>query len=325
MATDPGPRTASPALGWSLVVFASRESAGALESTLRCALAAATPGMVIDVLVNGNADLSRCAASEIAPRLVLPGQGVRLRVWSIAFGDKSNAWNRYLHDVWAGEPLAFFIDGYVRLLPDALRRLGDAVLADGQALGGSGVRHDGGPDGPLAQPVVRPGGFNGNLCCMKARAVDEFRRQGICLPIGLYRGDAVIGALLLYDMDPVGTRWADHRILVHAQARYVTDARRWWRWSDVVSSAKRMLRQAKGELENKAVRGHMTLRKRAPHLLAPTARALVTQWAAEFPGEFRSTWLRSPLSYAAYRQLRSQDDASPAADRNAKLLWPSAV
>jgi hypothetical protein len=318
---------ASPAApGWSLAVFASRESAEVLEATLRAALAAATPGMVIDVLVNGNAELSRRAAQELAPRLPLPGPGVRLRVWSIAFGDKSNAWNRYLHDVWSGEALAFFIDGYVRLMPDALQRLGDAVLADAHALGGSGVSHDGTPDERVAPPAVRPGGFNGNLCCMKAWAVAEFKRQGIRLPVGLYRGDAVIGALLLYDMDPVGTRWADRRILVHGQARYLTDPKRWWRWSDAVSAAKRTLRQAKGELENKAVRGHMTLRKRAPNLLAPTARALVLGWAAEFPSEFRSTWLRSPLSYWAYRRLRQQGDeeaAGAAADRSARLLWSS--
>lgn len=307
--------------GWSLVVFASRESADALDATLRSAIAAATPGMVIDVLVNGNPELSRRAAQELAPRLPPLAPGSRLRIWSIAFGDKSNAWSRYLHDVWAGEPLAFFIDGYVRLVPGALQRLGDAVLADEQVLGGSGVRDDGRPqDGP----AVRPGGFNGNLCCMKARAVQEFRRQGISLPAGLYRGDAVIGALLLYDMDPVHTNWADRRIVVHRQALYTTDDKRWWRWRDLVAAGKRVLRQAKGELENRAVRGHMTLRKRPPHLLAPTARELVLRWAAEFPGEFRATLRRSPLSYWAYRQLRAQADvAGGGADRGARLLWSS--
>lgn len=315
----PAPST----VGWALAVFASRESAAALEATLRCAIAAATPGMVIDVLVNGNPELARRAVQEVAPRLPAARPGIRMRFWSIPLGDKSNAWNRYLHDIWSGEPLAFFIDGYVRLMPDALQRLGEAVLADGRVLGGSGRRHDGGGFDPDAGPAVRPGGFNGNLCCMKARAVAEIKRQGIRLPLGLYRGDAVIGALLLYDMDPVGTNWADHRIVLHSHACYVTDVKHWWRWSDLKAAAKRLLRQAKGELENKAVRGHMTLRKRPPHLLAPTARQLVLQWAEEFPAEFRSVWLRSPLSYWAYRQLHSSPDAAATADGGAKLLWSS--
>jgi hypothetical protein len=62
-----------------------------------------------------------------------------LRIWSIPLGDKANAWNQYIHHLWAGQELVFFIDGYVRLNSDAIELLGGAVQSDPQALGGSGV------------------------------------------------------------------------------------------------------------------------------------------------------------------------------------------
>jgi hypothetical protein len=98
---------------WAVVVFAARETVEVLLQSVQAAcLAGQGP---IDVLVNGNPDF----ASELAEHFALAG-APQVNIWSIAQGDKANAWDQYIHAIWAGQPLAFFIDGYVRLSPDSV-------------------------------------------------------------------------------------------------------------------------------------------------------------------------------------------------------------
>jgi len=99
----------------------------------------------------------------------------RLKVWSIHYGDKANAWNQYFHTIWSGEQLAFFTDGYVRLRPDALRLLGNAVMSKESVLGGSGVPSVGRTAKKLTAHMISAGGFHGNFCCVKGCVIYEFK------------------------------------------------------------------------------------------------------------------------------------------------------
>ena len=136
---------------WALVVFACRESLPQLRQTLDAARVSASACAVIHVLVNGNPVLAHALADEQTrgpahsdysngdpDRPSHMAQRPTVHIWSIPLADKANAWNQYIHQIWAGETLAFFIDGYVRLNPDAVGLLGSAVQANAQALGGTG-------------------------------------------------------------------------------------------------------------------------------------------------------------------------------------------
>jgi hypothetical protein len=75
-------------------IFTSRKTGAVLARTIDFALRAMS-GMssVLDVVVNGNADIAQgLVADHRLCETVTPG--VRIRVLSIALGDKAFAWNK---------------------------------------------------------------------------------------------------------------------------------------------------------------------------------------------------------------------------------------
>lgn len=298
-------------MSWALVIFASREAPLALRRTIDAALIAARGLARIDVLVNGNAQLAADISryfTEANGALIPPVQSAAvkapaMRIWTIPLGDKANAWNQYIHQIWAGEELAFFVDGYVRLNPDAVQLLGSAVKSDELALGGSGVPTMGRSADALRQNLIVNTGFHGNFCCIKGHAMAQMRDARISLPVGLYRTDALMGAFLCYAMNPATHVWEDHRIWVHPTASWDVDLARWWRLRDLIGIFKRVVRQARGRLENKAIANHLAIRRQLPQQLPKTAKELVLEWARRCPADLQPIISRDPLARWALRDI----------------------
>lgn len=288
-------------MSWALVIFASRETVTTLRQTIDAAVVSAGDLARIEVLVNGNDQLAGDAVRFLAKASNTKGASVR--IWSIPLGDKANAWNQYIHKIWSGEDLAFFIDGYVRINPDAVKLLGEAVMSETLALGGSGVPTSGRSAKALRNNLIINTGFHGNLCCIKGRVVAQMRDASISLPVGLYRTDSLMGALLCYALDPGSHGWEDHRILVHPNASWDVDLVRWWRLHDLTAIAKRYARQARGRLENKAIANHLAIRRQTPQSMPDTARALVLEWAGRCQADLQSIISRDPLARWALRDI----------------------
>jgi len=288
---------------WAIVIFASREAVSVLRQTVRAALLAAQDKAHIDILVNGNPALAHDFAACLSD-LPTHAAHATVRVWSIEQGGKANAWNTYLHQIWSDEPIAFFIDGYARLNADAVQLLGDAVLADTTVLGGTGIPSVGRSAPTLRAQMMQHGGFHGNFCCIRADAIRDIRARGISLPFGLYRVDSLMGALLSYGLHPEHADWNHRRILVHPQASWQTDAKHWWRLSDVKAQLKRMLRQSRGVLENEAVKELFVVRKLPAERLPATAAELVLNWVARCPDAVRRMAWRDPFLRRTLAEIR---------------------
>jgi hypothetical protein len=304
--------TAVPA-PWSLVVFAARESLPTLSRAVQAATLAAGGRAHIDVLVNGNPALASAFLHHMEPQAVAPN-APRVRVWTLAVSDKAHAWNQYIRHIWSGEEIAFFMDGYVRLKPDALTLLGEAVRTNTQVLGGTGVPSVGRTAQTMRQQMLREGGFHGNFCCIKGTVIQELRTRGITLPFGLYRVDSLMGALLSFGLQPEQGVWEPRRIFVEPEATWLTDAKHWWRLADIRAKIKQVFRQSRGMLENAAVKDHFVGRKQSPETLAPTAAALVLDWAARCPQQLSRILARHPLArrelalLSAAAAVRAADD-----------------
>ena len=297
-------------MAWVIVIFASRETLATLLKTLHAATAAAQGLANIEVLVNGNLQLAadvvghfRDAEAAVGEVVASASAWPRVRIWSIPFGDKANAWNQYIHQIWVGEEIAFFVDGYVRLNADAVGLLGEAVKSDERALGGCGVPTTGRSAKALRHNLIVNTGFHGNFCCIKGQAMAQMRRSHISLPVGLYRTDALMGAFLCYAMNPATNVWEDHRILVHPTASWDVDLARWWRPRDLVAIFKRYGRQARGRLENKAIANHLAIRRLAPQALPGSATEMVLEWASRCPADLQSIISRDPLARWALRDI----------------------
>lgn len=295
---------------WAIVIFVARETIDVLMQSVRAASIAGQGRANIDVMVNGNPELAHELAGRLAQGPVVPNAPV-VNVWSIAQGDKANAWNQYIHGIWSGQSIAFFIDGYVRLNPDAVELLGDAITADPSFLGGTGIPCVGRSAQALRASMVQHGGFHGNFCCVTRQVIEQLRDRHIELPFGLYRVDGLIGALLSFGLDPINNEWNPHRVLVHPTASWQTNVKHWWRFNDLKDALKRMFRQTRGLLENKAVTHHFLVRKLSPEQLPASASSLVLGWAERCPVQVNALCQHNLLAKQALHQFRHAQPLAP--------------
>lgn len=311
------------AFSWAVAVFAARETPHELRSTLDAIVEAANAATVIDVMVNGNAALAAAIAQWLGAGKRGAGPAV-VRVWSIALGDKAHAWNQYVHAVWPGAPLSFFVDGYVRLKPDALALLAAGMAASPGALGGTGVPTSGRTAAKLRQHMLAEGGMHGNLFVLTEAVMERLRQSRFHLPLGIYRTDSTLGAALAFGLDPSQYPWdIKNRVFVHPDASWTTEERKWWRYAEVKSQLKRLLRQSQGVLENLAVEDFLAHRKLAPADLPRTASELVLEWVERCPDKAGATLSRSPLSRIALKKFRAPRDWSAAEEAPALIgAWP---
>jgi hypothetical protein len=296
---------------WSVAIFAARESTETLCQCIRAALAASRGrNASIDVLINGNRELAIAAGAQDWVGAAA-GDG-QVRIWSIAVGDKAHAWNEYLHRIWPPGTTAFFIDGYAQVKPDALQALGERLAEDDATLGATGVPTCGRSAPRLREQMLKTGGLHGNLHAIRAEAMAAMRASGFRLPLGLYRTDSLIGAVLMFGLDPSNNKWDPRRVAVAADASWHVDGLSDITWNNIRTQASRMLRQAQGDLENRAAREHLAVKRRAPSAMPRTARQLVNDWMEEHPKQARSLFFKRPLCLHAARKLKAARDWSEA-------------
>ena len=296
---------------WCVGVFAARETPNELKATLIAVQAAIQKPTTIDVLVNGNRALAENSV-KIISALSKSNNLAKYRLWFIHLGDKAHAWNVYLHNIWPGDGPAYFIDGYARPNANALALLEQGLRTNTNSFGASGVPTVGRTAAKLRAGQIEERGIHGNLFCLRANTMSNLRNIGFHLPLGIYRTDPTIGAVLKYSLNPISNSWNPERIYVDSQATWATDIKNWWSYSELKGQFKRLIRQAQGDLENRAVRHHLSICKRAPQDMPETILALVEIWLKENPLE-AATFLKSILRRHALNQLQRPRDWSLAA------------
>jgi hypothetical protein len=296
---------------WSIAILSSREDAETLSATIKAAIAASCDKKtVIDVVINGNSDLGEKIGKRVSAMGQRGQKPVVLRVWDIGLADKAHAWNTFAHRIWPGSDIAYFIDGYAQVMPNALELLEAGLKSNAMALGATGVPTMGRSAETLRQNMVRNGGIHGNLYAVRGDVMMELRNSRFRLPLGLYRTDPLLGAAINFGLDPVGNAWDPRRILVVPEATWFVRVASAWRTKDLKSHWMKMVRQAWGRLENSAVREHMAVRRKPPQDLPETARDLVLAWINSHPS--RAAWLnlRHPLCLLAVIKARRRRDWS---------------
>jgi hypothetical protein len=298
---------------WSVAIVSSRESVDVLRSSLAAVLNAlrAVP-TTIDVLVNGNRQLALQMATVI-PELH-PGSScpVSIRLWHIAVADKAHAWNEYVHRIWPQTGIAYFVDGYAQVAPDSLSLLSEGLDNNPHALAISGVPTIGRTAKALGRQMVQEGGGHGTLHALRGEVCLQLRQRRFRIPLGLYRVDGLIFALIAFALDPATHPWDTSRTAVHSRVTWNFRPLAWWSLRDLQTYCKRLLRQAQGDLENRAIREHLAVQKRSPESLPETCSELVLSWRHTFPSDFLKMILRNPLRLVAFRKLCRPRDWSQA-------------
>lgn len=296
----------TPEIERAVAIFTSRETPEVLEATIAATVAAAAGvPTLVDVVVNGN----RALAEAMRGRGTPVGQGVTLRTWFIALGDKAHAWNRYIDTIAPSAPQYFFVDGYVRPERASIARIAQALDAHPAAWAASGVPTVGRSAAALREAMRRDVALHGNLYALRGHLVARFRETGFALPLGLYRNDSLLASVVCFGADPATNAWDSTRIVVVPDATWDNDVLSPWSVAGLKTQWKRMQRQAQGELENRAVRQHLARERRAPETLARTTAELIANWRRAAPDEARAL-LRHPLRRSAAERIALPRDWS---------------
>jgi hypothetical protein len=293
---------------WSVAIIAARETIATLSRCIHATLmACGDHNAIVDVVINGNAALASEAADMAVSGAFTSGPST-LRIWSIIAGDKAHAWNQYVHRIWPGSEVAFFVDGYAEPRHDAFAVLSRRLADRPDVLGATGVPTSGRSAARQRTLMLREGGFHGNMHALSGEALQTMREKGIRLPLGLYRTDSLIGAALLYKLAPENNRWDSGRVVVAGDATWDVHGLSALTLKNFVTQAKRKLRQAQGELENRAVREHLSIRRLPLEQLPGTAQELVNRWVGEKRSQAWLMYLRNPFCmHAAYKLRRERD------------------
>jgi hypothetical protein len=296
---------------WSVAIFSSRENIETLSCSINAVLEAATAsGTAVDVVVNGNRGLADKAARFLETLKGAEQLGRTIRIWYIPVADKAHAWNLYIEEILPSAEVAFFVDGYADVRLDALKLLSDALSAAPAALAASGVPTIGRSAEKQSSAMLREGGIHGNLYAVRGDFLRRARAAGFRLPLGLYRTDGVLGAVICFALDPAANEWEPRRILVHPDATWKIRPLRHASFQDLRSHWRKIQRQSQGALENLAVREHLAIQKRKPEALPRTTDELVWSWMSAHPLHALKVCAANPLCLAAAWKLRRPRDWS---------------
>ena len=213
-----------------------------------------------------------------------------VRVWQISLGDKAHAFNTYVHELWPDAEVSFFVDGYARPRPDALISLSETLAHRSTALAAAAVPSCGRGAAALTADLLGHGGLHGNLFAVGRQAMRDMRQMVFRLPVGLYRVDSTLAAALAFRLFPGRHDWdLRQNVAVDTKATWDVDAPAWGLGA-LRDQAKRRLRQARGDMENWAVRNWLLIERRAPADMPETVEALVADWAARDPIGVKATF-----------------------------------
>jgi len=291
---------------WSICILSSRETCSTLLASIEAAVLASNErNTLLDVVINGNTDLTNNLVKALALKSD-DGFGNRVRVFNLNLGDKASAWNTYIHNIWVGSDLVFFMDGYARPCLDALLQIEHGLTNKPEALASTGVPTMGHSADYLREGMLREGGIHGNLFAIKGNVCLDIKAAHFFLPVGIYRTDSTIAAVLAYNLDPKRYTWnLKERIFVNQDATWLIDDQKLWSVGFFKSLFKRRIRQAQGNLENLAIREHFSFLKKSPMELPRFVDELISSWVKRNLKQSCAVFIRNPMTFFAFLRLLS--------------------
>lgn len=282
---------------WSIAVFARNEAAS-LPGCLQ-AIEEAARGVTahLTVILNGTTDESHDVLRREMGRLAPLASG-----YVIPFADKANAWNQFVYALRPRAWVYFFIDAYARVDAAALRELADSLEADNHANAAAAVPSTGRSAAALRAAMIAEGGLHGSLFALRRSFLDRLTADGLRLPIGLYRGDGLIGSFVRHDLD-ARRPWDRTRIRVAPGATWRTRPLSPWRPSDIRRQARRMIQQRRGRCEAEALR--RIIREAGFKALPLFADLMLADWLRETRAGEGFSFRIKGLSLLMRRALRS--------------------
>ena len=143
---------------------------------------------------------------------------------SIEVGDKANAWNVFVHEIAPRDAThCFFMDGDVRATPLSLDKMALALAQHPLANGVSALPKSGRGLDAFQRDMLQDKGVAGNLYGLRGEFVERIVEQAIRMPVGTIGEDALMGAMLKWDLRG-DKRWDNDKVTVAEQAGFEFDS-----------------------------------------------------------------------------------------------------
>lgn len=202
---------------WPVAVFAHNEARNII-ACLDSLQSAAASSCECYVLANACSDETETLVRAYS------ASHPNVHLVSIALGDKANAWNVFVHELAPRNAKHyFFIDGDVRATPGSLDVMAHVLAQHPQANGVSALPGSGRGLDAFRRDMLKDNGVAGNLYGLRGAFVERICHQAIRMPVGTIGEDALIGAMLKWDLRG-DIRWDDSKVVVAQKAGFEFDS-----------------------------------------------------------------------------------------------------
>ena len=234
-----------------MAVFAHNESDRIVSCLEALRLSPLPPGTTCYLIANGCSDDTAEVAGKYA--LTVPW----LKVVSLQIGDKSNAWNHFVHEIAPQADYYFFTDGDCQIDPQALQQLEQALDADDAVNAASGIPGLANQSLQVFRnAIMTHGGLAGNLYALSGSFVSRLRALSVRLPRGLIGDDSLVGALALWNLDR-SSGWNHDRLRVVASATFRYESIAQSSLSDPMFYIRRLKRYSLRHFQNQLIRNRL--------------------------------------------------------------------
>jgi hypothetical protein len=171
-----------------------------------------------------------------------------------------------------------FIDAYALIAADSFKGFATVLSSHQEAVAATGIAGNGRTMRAATEETLSKGGrLHGQLHAFRPSFLDRLTQAGLRLPIGLYRGDGLLGSMACHDLD-AQTTWESHRIKGTAEAVYRIPELSPFSPGDIVRQFRRTVRQMRGRMENAAVTD--IIYRDGFAALPRTANEMIAAWLA---------------------------------------------
>lgn len=297
---------------WEVAIFGVNEAA----TIDRCITAidqnVGSRNVKVSVLLNGTTD------DSIAILNNKTYEKIHLAVYFFPETDKANAINCFIHELREPADLYFFMDAYTKIAPGALEALAGELQRNRHAHMATGIPLNGRSAKSEAEATLRGRGVNGQLFAMKPSFADQLVEKNFRIPLGIYRGDPLLSSMAMHNLDALNSEWDLSRVAGVAGAGFEIAPLSPFRFSDIKRQFRREIRQARGRMENEAIKSIIYRHNYSG--LPEYASDMIKQWLEK--NKFTPESLKERVfHHLAVRELRTSRKLSDAGRVPRLLRW----
>jgi hypothetical protein len=233
---------------FDIAVFAVNEAAAIAACIASIDRDCAGRSAHISVLLNGTTDntIELLQSTRLAH--------ASMTVYRFPIADKANAINYYLYELRHAAAVHFCIDAYARIGKGSFRAMAAAFATQPQVHIASALPVSGRSARVTAANIMKGGAVNGNLYAVRPDFIERLVAARYRLPLQIYRTDPLLGAMAAHDLDSINKPWDDTRLIGVAEASFAITPLSIFRLRDIRRQYNREIRQARGRMENEAIK-----------------------------------------------------------------------